>query len=159
MKKTILLTLALGIASLASADLILNAPATVIEGQAYQIVISGTTADAPLDIFLGEFYEYPANPAGNPTSVTIEAAAGNLAGFYYYPSYGGVELYAGADVQDGDWFTMDMVAGPAGTQLVYDFFDFYTSTETPDVLTVEFVPEPVTLALLALGGLLIRRRK
>ena len=157
MKKTLVLTLALGIASLTNADLVLDAPATVVEGTAYQIVIGGTTADAPLDIFLGGWYEL--NPAGNPTSVTIEAAAGNLAGFYLYPSYGGVELFTGADVQDGDWFTMDMVAGPAGTQLVYDFFDFYTSTETPDVLTVEFVPEPVTLALLALGGLLIRRRK
>ena len=159
MKKTLVLTLALGIASLTNADLVLDAPATVVEGTAYQIVIGGTTADAPLDIFLGGWYEFPANPAGNPISVTIEAAAGNLAGFYLYPSYGGVELYAGADVQDGEWFTMDMVAGPAGTQLVYDFYDVYTGIETLGVLTVEFVPEPATLLLLGMGGLLIRKRK
>ncbi len=156
MKKTLLFTMVFGIASLANAGLTFDAPATVVEGTEFQIIFSGTVADAPMGAVLWQI--------GNPATLvswTIESAAGNLSNFAAYPSYGGFELVAqGEGVQDGVWFTVNMLAGPAGTQMDLELWDSISATTIePSYIIIDFIPEPMTLSLLALGGLLLRKRK
>ena len=160
MKKFLVLALVLSVASLATAGLTITAPATVNAGDAYQIVLSGLAGDV---VSVG-LYDV-GNADGIPTGWVIEAAAGNLAGVgVAFPSYGGPEVLIddllGDGVQTGTWVTLDMVAGAAGTSLVWDLWDYNAgSAITPGVMTVDFVPEPATMALLGLGALVLRRKK
>jgi len=162
MKKLLVLTLVLGVASLATAALTITAPATVVEGTAYQIILSGGAGEV-VNVGLYDI----GNAAGIPTGWTVEAAAGNLASVgVNFPSYGGIEFLAddlfGTGVQAGTWATLDMVAGAAGESLVWDLWDYNAASEiTPGVMTVNFVPvpEPMTMGLLGLGALVLRRKK
>jgi len=56
----------------------------------------------------------------------------------------------------GDWYVFDLSLVPGTTGLI-DLFNLEEGM-TP-VGTLEVVPEPATIALLGLGGLLLRRRK
>ena len=150
MKKLFVLSFVLSVACVAPAALTINAPATVLEGAPYEITISGLGSDAPLIIGL---YDTNAAAYGNPDSWVVTAAAGNLSSVQNnFPSYGGVEVLVddlmGAGVQDGLWATLNMVAGPSGSSLIFDLWDFRASSAiTPSVAVVQFVsdlihPEP-----------------
>ena len=56
------------------------------------------------------------------------------------------------DAATGDWFTVQY-SGDVG-----DFVDVYDD-EVEYLGTMEIIPEPITIALLGLGGLFLRRRK
>lgn len=58
---------------------------------------------------------------------------------------------------DGDWLTADFVFAPGKTSAT---ISLYWLGDPPIFLTSHVVvPEPITLSLLALGGLFLRRRK
>jgi hypothetical protein len=84
-------------------------------------------------------------------------AAGNLGKVRYVPSVDAFQISAGSVGDDpgfgaGQWFVFDIL-GPA----TIPFYDFGQGLDP--VGEGEIVPEPATIALLGIGGLLLRRRK
>jgi len=56
----------------------------------------------------------------------------------------------------GDWYMLDIIGAVSGDHI--DIYDYAVSWAVP-VGTLQLVPEPMTVLLLGLGGLLLRRRK
>jgi hypothetical protein len=163
MKKLIVLLLVLGIASLANATLSAtpftygNVTWSVVNDQLVGHGDSKGTYDGGLVPSATITPDPTLTPAGLPTYDTGKKQGGDLAsisgiasipgGYYTYAADSGV-----GDQIVGDWFVFDL----SGEQTV-DVYD--TSSGANKVGTITIVPEPATLALLGLGGLLLRRRK
>ena len=66
----------------------------------------------------------------------------------------------GTDVDSGDWFTFDVTI-PSGVYSNGDTILVDLTDEQASVVATHsiIVPEPITIALLGLGGLFLRRRK
>jgi len=58
----------------------------------------------------------------------------------------------------GLWFTVDLTCISAGVDVFVDLIDPQVGALI-DTLTIHQIPEPITLALLGLGGLLLLRRR
>jgi len=185
MRKLLVLMLVLGVASLASAVPTLsvsNASPTV--GETFYLYISGTSAEATgdggdpvggyqsmitLDYANYASYVINGNTNANPyisinSTASITTAAGGLAGTG--TTYGNPKFVAApaagswseaTDVDTGLWFTYEMYADAEGVSYVGLTSD-WLGTEIARV-PINVIPEPMTMALLGLGGLLLRRRK
>jgi len=100
-----------------------------------------------------------------PVSAEVIGPAGNLAGITLYPDYVGLDyLVDGTNLggQDnrpkaGDWmkFVYDIQQ-----DTVLDVYDYAVSATAPaGTIALTVIPEPITMGLLAIGGLFIRRKK
>ncbi len=168
MKKVLVLAMVLGLASLSNAAFQLS----VVPGTpgASTIAISSTT-----DIV----------PAGGDEmywALMIEGGTGTLSGGVAVPSGIGFDLQLNGDISssglsgNGIWGTLFTTGGPIPAGVLFnninltgavvgtvinlreikaDFSDF----EPGNIASFTIVPEPVTMSLLALGGLCLRRRK
>jgi len=165
MKKLLVLMLVLGMSSLASATISVSAPSQLN----YTINETGTISvmsDDVIDdgIYLDIYYVSAGNYSLGTPTLTGLAPTLSTASLYA----GGFDndeleiLFAsapGEGVVTGEWFTIDITClGPGDVLLeVYGSAAPYPLLQT---LTIAQVPEPMTVALLGLGGLfLLRRRK
>ena len=188
MRKLLILVMVLGMASLASAVPVLTvSDANPTVGDTFYLYISGTSADATgdgdgvpaggyasqvtLDYASYASYVINGNTNANPyisisSTAAVTAEAGGLAG--YATTFGNPRFFAapaggdwaeGTDVDTGLWFTYEMYADSIGTSLVGLTADWGSPEIGALSITVVDVPEPMTMALLGLGGLFLRRRK
>ena len=177
MRKLVILMLVLGMASFASAGLVLTIedtsgtvdPDTLVKGESYTVWVSGLEADQSIT---GGVYG-PAGTAADWTKVSlsnpvVEDAAGDTSGNSYVGAYFGYDFAAGdtstailPDGADGKWFSWDLDADAVGdfSLLLYDYTNINQTTALSTTTGKVLIPEPMTIALLGLGGLLLRRRK
>ena len=169
MKRVLSLILFLGLASSANAEL-----------TAIQIGIDGSSVGPEYDIVTGntisvEMYSGNTNSGlaylgfednglftlSNPRVDTNAHDQGEYSGPYTYGGYLWFEIIVSASpsstITPGTMFLVDFTAGSTtGTVDVY-LQDEYL--QTIDYLTVNIIPEPMTITLLALGSLAILRKR
>jgi len=181
MKKLLVLVLVLGMASLANATTVtlsISGPTSLGLGETGTYTISKSGMDAlgvdvdiiadygtqPYDIDNGAYLPSNADPA--VSGVGINGASGNYE-IWVMDDIDGLDL--GTDIGTFDW-TAPSVA-PGGDNIVtlslinnsvINLSWEVVGIDNADVVATEgievTVPEPITLALLGLGGLFIRRR-
>jgi hypothetical protein len=165
MRKLLVLVLVLGIASVA------NAALTIDEG-AGSALPDGTLTIGIVSDDTSSWYGLLVIDPGGDGSLTNGvdlAAAGDLGsimiftydigiGFGYDMTADGLTVLPSAGTQfEVDWDTTGLMAGDSATISLYANGNTDTAVDTA-VVTV--IPEPMTVALLGLGGLfLLRRRK
>ena len=161
MKKILVLMLVLGMASMASAALTLSGPANAVTGTTVTFTLSADAESAA-----GGDYGYVY--AGGFSNVTMLPAMsdGDMSGTNYTAGTYTYFYFVGADspsditapfLAAGDWLTFDMTAGAVGTSIDVSVVSF--SGFDGDSLSISVIPEPMTIGLLGLGGLFLRRRK
>jgi hypothetical protein len=163
MKKLLALVLVLGMAGVASAGFLVTAPDEVMTGDAFQIIIGGAFAEVPASGITGGVYGDINAEAGEAMQ-----AAGNLAFVAFYPDFGGWDFNIG-DLEDnnpdnqpgdGEWIVFNFRAPDVEGMLNFGIYDYGVSFSAPIAeVAVNVIPEPMTLGLLGLGALFLRRRK
>lgn len=124
-------------------------------GGILQLDVTGATYDPYLAMVIeppGVLSNFAAGPAAPSVSgsfgpVTIGGASGEVWGF---------GTAAGEPYQDGVWLTADWYSTVPVNAYVYETLN---SGVTWILLDPIFVPEPMTIALLGLGGIFILRRR
>ena len=161
MKKLLILVLVLGIASAANAAL-------TFEDAAITVTINTTPTLNIVSDNIAAHTSYVGNAPGlaDLTGMVATANAGPdaivLESPYGYNGYWGIEAKDNDadtwDIKAGVQFTGTLTVG--GTTGAYSL-NLYDSTfiNVIDTLPITIVPEPITIALLGLGGLFLRRRK
>lgn len=165
MRKMLVLILVLGLASAANAMLI-----TVDdqEGESFEVDLTTTITVVSEDAssWLG-YIIVEEGGAGSLENAVILNAAGDLGAAAAYTEAGwgtGFELSASmgptADpaIAAGSQFSFDYVGAVGDTATISLFLDPEYTTPVASV-TVTVVPEPMTVILLSLGGLFLRRRR
>ena len=165
MKKLLVLSLVLGIASLATAALSMSADKTVLmPGEVATITVSG-----PGENWLGYIIveEGGVGALSNPTWLFTPSAGLAYADPYTEAGWGiGYEFAPTADAPstppEGAQITFDFSSAGVGTAVV-SLWDGLGAFESPEggflTFTVAEIPEPATMVLLGLGALVLRKRK
>ena len=180
MKKVLILMLVLGMFTAANAAFIefrnVAGTATITTigtGQAFSVVIGGTVAgDLGDTLRLYDSFEsfggtdyFDFDGVGQQSAVTANMGDAVTLGSYSvtfdgYESINDDPFGPGTlpNPSDGDWFIALATAGTnLGTATAGLINSGYTAFLITDTLSI--VPEPMTIALLGLGGLFLRRRK
>jgi len=161
MKKLLVLALVLGLSSVSSAVVSLVVPAGDINvGDTITVIVASDTEAANY----GAWLDLGLQGLGTWSDLTILPAAGVDASKVYWGDdgtgdwweLGAASFTPTAPVLAGDHFTIDFTATAEGQQVVA-LWD-YNLTESTEA-RINIVPEPMTLGLLGLGGLFLRRRK
>jgi hypothetical protein len=180
MKKLLVLLMVLGLATSAQAALTLSLSATEVDiGDTVTASVSSDLSGTPGiwpgvgDFILSEdtYYWSTMDAAAFSGGWTYHTTAGTSGGTVSvgdlgfanpYPGYSNVYRLnaAGSSVlpEAGVQFMIDIIGVQEGT-IYIALQDDTTWAEMAPTLTLVVVPEPMTIALLGLGGLFLRRRK
>lgn len=169
MKKLLVLSLVLGIASLANAWLVTIDKTEALVGDTITMTIVAEQGDAQYKtVYAGVAETEADNAILSYAGAMVGADAPSLSqvtGEYNW----GTDGFEGADLDansgsvpqvfnPGTWFTVDFSADAVGLGNLY-FYDYGTGEQADFAVNVVPVPEPATLALLGLGVLALRRKK
>lgn len=158
MKKLLVLSLVLAIGAMSSAALVDDIKLEMREPGVVTVVgLTATNAygnagigiyDAPGTV-VGPFVKFDA--AGDAGSISKWA---DFNGVDVFPLFTGVE--GNQAVEAGDWFSFGYT-GEVGD--MFDIYDYAISDSAPVGRLAVIIPEPMTMGLLGLGALFLRRRK
>ena len=170
MKKLLLLVLILGLTSVASAAYSYNWSASQgVVGTAIVLDIDRTAHTGSWG-YAFKMYDPDEGGVGDIADMTgaafggAQGSAPPAAISAYSATYDGYDLTAGAVSAEGTdvyaagtMFSLTIMPSATGTLTITNYDTDYV---TPiDSATITIIPEPMTIALLGLGGLFLRRRK
>ena len=163
MKKVLVLALVLGLASAASADLTLvDVPTDPISiGDTIAITLNNSE-DGSYSGWLEITNQAVADYDGDPVFTAAGDPAGNsgLTTYVAYPGWYQFDVASfdtGNPIVAGDHLVINIAGVSEGTSVL----NLYASDGVTllDSASITVIPEPMTIALLGLGGLFLRRRK
>ena len=170
MKKLLILVLVLGVTSAASAALVWVDPTNTDVTWTLDLgngLITATAASGAVGSYYDVYIQAtsgsitPTVGTGGGVNGTLDgvypaagdAAAMSTAAPWYLPSSDDADSGVLPNQAAGMWFSFDVPVGAVSV-------DFYAGgTVYSEALSGTVVPEPMTIALLGLGGLFLRRRK
>ncbi len=161
MKKLLVLMLVLGMASLASAGLSIRISGEPGAGEQFSVILSGLVSDLGGGEIAGAIETaIAADDHGviKPT-VGLGSTTDSFGAFGTYDFSIGVGNDVTGWTSDGDWVEVVFTAGLAGTSYEFALQDGTFSHVYGSEIGVTVTPEPMTMVLLGLGGLFLRRRK
>ena len=159
MKKVLALTLVLGLAAVASATVTMTVPAEVENGMTDTIVITSDDASnyggyiVITDMVAGTFTNIQILPGTGPDADAEDLSA-DYPGWWFFQA---LSTNPEVPVVPGDHFTIDYTANDDFSLVLIELYDF--SENLTGTAEIQNTPEPLTLGLLGLGGLFLRRRK
>ena len=175
-ERVLALLLVFVLASVANATLII-VDATAYEADIDEVVvvtISSDTANVTWDwgVYLSDptSGDYPDKAELQNGDIASYTKAGDARSTTPYAGYEGDDYHAqgsgGTKPKVGEWCSVEFVGHVAGTYYV-ELYDYttegggvdHTNATATYTKTITVVPEPATIALLGLGGLLLMRRR
>ncbi len=159
MKKLLIVLLVLGMASAANAALLLDGPTTIDKGDTVTIgVVSDSATDEIAKLVFGYVSEggfelsNPRSPIIPPPIPPIPTPDDTI-------EFELIFAQTPEPIPPGVWFEVDLKCLKAGVDVFVELYDGSAPYPLIDSLTIHQIPEPMTLALLGLGGLFILRRR
>jgi hypothetical protein len=159
MKKLLILLLVLGMASTANAALFLDGPTELNKDDMATIGVVSDSSDDEAAYLVFGYVSEGGFELSNPRSPIIPPPIPPIPTPDDTIEFELIFAQTPEPIPPGVWFEVDLTCLKAGVDVFVELYDG-SSFEMIDSLTIHQVPEPMTIALLGLGGLFaLRRRK